>query len=107
MSGQPSAGHGRLCSISHIPDKSGCPSMDRGAGAFSSGAPSAVRGTPAVGYFNHCADAGAAITSEIVTMAVTILIFGNSILSLVFGGLSDTRELRLGDAGSPPDMDCR
>src|SRR2546427_10071171 len=77
MSGQPSGGHGLLCSISQIPDKSGCPSMDRGAGALRFGEPLAVRGTPAVGEFNHCARAGAAITNEIVRVAAHLFFFWN------------------------------
>src|SRR5204862_2773725 len=41
--------------VSQIPEKSGLPSAVRGAGADRSTIPSAFRGTPAVGYFNHCA----------------------------------------------------
>src|SRR4051794_35598136 len=39
-----------------MPEKSGVPLGVRGAGALRFGLPSAVLGTPAVGYFNHCAD---------------------------------------------------
>src|SRR5439155_1013431 len=56
MSAQPSGGHGRLCSMSQIPERSGLPSGVRGAGAVRFGFPSGIRGTPAVGYFSHCAD---------------------------------------------------
>src|SRR4249919_1689928 len=38
-----------------IPEKSTLPSAVRGAGASRFGFPSAVRGTPAVGYDGHCA----------------------------------------------------
>src|SRR6516165_7953463 len=56
MSAQPPGGQGRLCSMSHIPERSGLPSAVRGAGALRSGRPSDVLGTPAVGYFSHCAE---------------------------------------------------
>src|SRR5947199_1180783 len=56
MSPQPPGGHGRLCSISEMPERSGLPSAVGGAGALRSGLPSAVRGTPAVGYFSHWAE---------------------------------------------------
>jgi len=39
-----------------MPEKSGLPSVAIGAGAFRSGAPVEVLGTPGVGYFNHCAE---------------------------------------------------
>src|SRR5215204_5241064 len=42
-------------SVSQIPEKSGLPSGVRGEGADRLGFPSAVLGTPAVGYFNHWA----------------------------------------------------
>src|SRR5713226_903059 len=41
--------------VTQIPEKSGLPSGVRGAGADGSTLPSAFRGTPAVGYFNHWA----------------------------------------------------
>src|SRR5262245_52393026 len=44
--------------VSQMPEKSGLPSGARGAGAAKLGAPVAVFGTPAVGYFSHCAAAG-------------------------------------------------
>src|SRR5919197_6261059 len=44
--------------VSQIPEKSGLPSAVRGAGADRSTIPSAFRGTPAVGYFNHWAALG-------------------------------------------------
>src|SRR5436190_17624876 len=39
-----------------IPDRSGLPSAVLGVGASRIGAPLAVRGTPGVGYFGHCAE---------------------------------------------------
>src|SRR6266850_8257476 len=47
---------GRPSPVSHIPEKSGLPSAVRGVGAVRLGFPSGVRGTPAVGYFNHWAE---------------------------------------------------
>src|SRR5215472_7891577 len=47
----------KLLFVSQMPEKSGLPSAVRGAGADKLGFPSAALGTPAVGYFNHCADA--------------------------------------------------
>ena len=45
---------GRLVSAAiQIPEKSGLPSARRGVGADMFTLPSAFRGTPAVGYFNH------------------------------------------------------
>ena len=41
--------------MSQMPEKSGLPSGVRGVGADRLGFPSAVLGTPAVGYFNHWA----------------------------------------------------
>src|SRR5438094_901060 len=41
------------------PLRSGLPSEAFGAGAARFGVPLVFVGTPAVGYFNHCADAGA------------------------------------------------
>src|SRR4051812_29659586 len=61
MSLQPSRGHGRLSSGFQMPDRSGLPSAVRGAGAARSTAPAVVLGTPAVGYFTHCADSGTAV----------------------------------------------
>ena len=68
MSAQPIAGHGRLCSMSHMPEKSGLPSAVRGAGALRFGFPFANRGTPAVGYFSHWADS---VTDDATTMVMT------------------------------------
>src|ERR1700681_2358010 len=45
--------------LSHRPERSGLPSGARGAGATRFGLPSAVRGVPGVGWFNHCAASGA------------------------------------------------
>ena len=46
-----------VLSVSQMPEKSGLPSGVRGVGAARLGFPSAVFGTPAVGYFNHWAPA--------------------------------------------------
>src|SRR5215468_10335219 len=40
--------------VVQIPERSGLPSANRGAGASIFTLPSAFRGTPTVGYFNHC-----------------------------------------------------
>src|SRR5688572_17897292 len=45
-------------SLTQIPDRSGLPSAVLGAGPSSIGTPLAVRGTPGVGYFGHCAESG-------------------------------------------------
>ena len=47
----------QLALVSHpyIPEKSGFPSVSRGAGAVMSTTPSALRGAPAVGYCTHWA----------------------------------------------------
>src|SRR5947207_1177691 len=76
MSPQPPGGHGRLCSISQMPDRSGFPSAVRGAGALRSGLPSAARGTPAVGYFSHWAErvADRDAAHAIARMPVTLFI---------------------------------
>src|SRR5262245_19251769 len=47
--------HGTGFPVSHMPEKSGLPSRVRGVGAVRLTFPSRVRGTPAVGYFSHCA----------------------------------------------------
>jgi hypothetical protein len=44
-----------------MPERSGLPSGVFGAGAARFGFPSAVRGVPAAGYFNHWAEAGAEV----------------------------------------------
>src|SRR4029450_13938774 len=41
-----------------MPEKSGFPPRVRGVDAVRLTLPSRVRGTPAVGYFNHCANEG-------------------------------------------------
>src|SRR5262245_644477 len=56
MSKQPLGGQRRFLTGSQMPEKSGLPSAALGVGAFKSGAPAGVRGTPEVGYFSHCAD---------------------------------------------------
>src|SRR5690349_13430755 len=48
--------------VAQTPEKSGLPFAIRGAGAAMSTLPSGLRGTPAVGYFTHCAARGAAAT---------------------------------------------
>src|SRR6185503_2303519 len=45
--------------VIHIPEKSGLPSVRRGAGAVMLTVPSALCGTPAVGYLIHCAGTAA------------------------------------------------
>src|SRR5437773_4464993 len=73
MSRQPAGGQGRLSSGAHIPEKSGLPSVVLGAGASRFGVPLALRGTPAVGYFSHCANADVAIVQHsAVPASVTI-----------------------------------
>src|SRR5260221_85543 len=52
---------------SHIPDRSGLPSVVRGAGAVKSDLPSGVLGTPAVGYGGHCAHTEGAMAATIAT----------------------------------------
>jgi hypothetical protein len=52
-----------------MPEKSGLPSAVRGAGAFMSGLPSRVLGTPAVGYVTHCAYREAGSTTRDATSA--------------------------------------
>src|SRR3954451_11340371 len=47
----------KVLSVSQMPEKSGLPSGARGVRAVRLGFPSAVFGTPAVGYFNHWAPA--------------------------------------------------
>ena len=49
-----------------MPDKSGLPSVVRGAGASRIGSPLAVRGTPGVECFGHCA---ASDDDSIITIA--------------------------------------
>jgi len=39
--------------VIHIPERSGLPSVNRGAGPDMFTLPSAFRGTPALGYLNH------------------------------------------------------
>jgi hypothetical protein len=62
--------------VIQIPEKSGLPFANRGEGADMSTLPSAFRGTPAVGYFTHCAfkcvDANAVpkMTKATVTIAL-------------------------------------
>ena len=52
----------------HSPASTGFPFACRGVGAVKSGLPSAVRGMPAVGYFNHCAEATVLIANTTTTM---------------------------------------
>jgi hypothetical protein len=60
----------------HSPEMSGLPSAVFGAGAVRFGLPSAVRGIPAVGYFNHWGADEAAITnaSNIGVTVIAILL---------------------------------
>src|SRR5438132_9088974 len=64
------------------PDRSILPSAVLGAGASSIGAPVAVRGTPGVGYFGHCADSGGDRTIVVainpaVAIALDIFLLGS------------------------------
>ena len=56
-----------VLSVSHKPERSGFLSAARGVGAVRLGLPSAVLGTPAVGYFNHWAPAVAGQTRAALT----------------------------------------
>src|SRR5262245_19864658 len=97
MSKQPGGGHGRLCSISQMPERSGLPSGVRGTGAVKSGFPSGVRGTPAVGYFNHCADAAPDTAHTRAMLTMTILIATSAFdrrLSGEYSGEEDTDTVR-------------
>src|SRR5438105_947815 len=60
-------------SASHMPDRSGLPSAVLGAGAPRFGCPLGILGTPAVGYFSHCAPRGAAI-AIIATITLFIIL---------------------------------
>src|SRR5262249_4441547 len=51
--------HCLACAPCQTPDKSGCPSGRRGAGAVRSALPSGFLGMPSVGYRSHCPDATA------------------------------------------------
>jgi hypothetical protein len=54
-----------------MPEKSALPSAVRGVGAVRFGFPSGVRGTPGVGYDDHCATTGdAAATHTAITTAL-------------------------------------
>src|SRR2546428_13314122 len=55
--------------VSQMPEKSGLPSGVCGVGADKLGLPSGVVGTPAVGYFIHCAKA---IAVQLKALANTI-----------------------------------
>ena len=81
MSGQPPGGQGRLCSMSQMPERSGLPSAACGAGALRLGRRSGVLGTPAVGYFNHCAERGVDIATTATTKATVTILIGSSIQS--------------------------
>src|SRR5437867_1309797 len=61
-----------------IPDRSGLPSGNRGAGADRFGAPSVVRGTLAAGTFVHCACRGSHTRTRTVTMKEAIMTFMHS-----------------------------
>jgi hypothetical protein len=57
--------------LTQLPARSGLPSAVRGAGASRLTAPSAVRGTPLVGYFGHCADSD---DDNAMVMATTVTV---------------------------------
>jgi hypothetical protein len=63
-----------------MPDKSGLPSAVRGAGALRFGRPAAVLGTPAVGYFTHCAPTGKAVANNASTMNLVIWLSGRLVI---------------------------
>src|SRR5687767_4890567 len=52
----------------HVPERSGLPSAVLGVGAYQSGSPSAVRGTPGVGCVGHCS---ACVGQQTVNATVT------------------------------------
>src|SRR5262245_33087840 len=60
-------GHGSGLSPSHTPEKSGLPSAVRGGGALTSRAPLGSRGTPGIGYLNHCVAASRGASSNTQT----------------------------------------
>src|SRR5262245_50609523 len=60
--------------LSHKPDRSGLPSGVRGAGAERFGLPSGMRGIPAVGWFSHCAAAGALNANVMRTMSEAFIV---------------------------------
>src|SRR5947209_12758086 len=72
MSAHPPGGHGLLCSMSQMPERSGLPSEVRGVGAVRSGRPLLAFGTPAVGYFSHCAETVPVSADSMMAMPVTI-----------------------------------
>src|SRR5437879_4287431 len=66
--------HGTALPVSQMPEKSGLPSRERGAGAVRFGLPLARRGMPSVRFFRNCADAsGCAMTHARLAAARTRL----------------------------------
>ena len=64
---------------SQIPDKSGCPSGNRGAGAERFGLPSGARGMAEAGTFTHCAYTGALLRTRItINRAILSTFLGNN-----------------------------
>src|SRR5262249_17258578 len=59
--------------LCQIPDRSGLPSVVRGAGAVRSGLPSAVRGVPGAGWSIHCAASGVANADKIVANTMVFM----------------------------------
>src|SRR5580700_4150963 len=68
-SAQPLGGHPPVFSISHIPEKSGLPSLVLGVGASRFGNPPGVLGTPAVGYWIHWLERSAGSATKIAADA--------------------------------------
>src|SRR5205814_8840240 len=83
MSRQPAGGQGRLSSGAHIPEKSGLPSAVLGAGASRFGVPLVLRGTPALGYFSHCATTDVAIAQHSAVPARVTIVRERRVLVLV------------------------
>src|SRR5437016_14042879 len=78
---------------SQIPDRSGWPSGNRGAGAERFGLPSGARGIAGAGTFTHCACAGAQIRTRIaMDWAIPSTLLGLSCIFIFpsqFGGDSN------------------
>ena len=73
-----------------MPEKSTFPSGVRGAGASRIGLPSAVRGTPGVGYDGHCAlnEADMAARTAITPAVILIRQVTTYYLLILVGGIS-------------------
>src|SRR4030088_2276936 len=76
----PAAAPSRQPRVSTMPERSGCPSEDFGAGAVRFTLPSGVRGTPASGRRGHCAerDGDSAATSATEAAAESHAFMGTS-----------------------------